>query len=130
MNCNIKSCDMKSSKKLQISSHLLFVYINNQDRKWHTSVLVFSSALVYLHCLLVAYVVWLSRMSSCSSGSLHGLFRCLNCFDYVTGNLDSLPTCLGCSFTCLEILNVHTPCLVQCTIRLQAALMHQKTNLC
>ncbi len=37
---------MKSSKKLQISSHLLFVYINNQDRKWRMSVLVFSSALV------------------------------------------------------------------------------------
>ncbi len=37
---------MKSSKKLQISSHLLFVYINNQDRKWRVSVLVFSSALV------------------------------------------------------------------------------------
>ncbi len=36
---------MKSSKKLQISSHLLFVYINNQDRKQRTSVLVFSSAL-------------------------------------------------------------------------------------
>ncbi len=36
---------MKSSKKLQISSHLLFVYINNQDRKWRMSVLVFSSAL-------------------------------------------------------------------------------------
>ncbi len=38
---------MKSSKKLQISSHLLSVYINNQDRKWRMSVLVFSSALVY-----------------------------------------------------------------------------------
>ncbi len=37
---------MKSSKKLQISSHVLFVYINNQDRKWRMSVLVFSSALV------------------------------------------------------------------------------------
>ncbi len=37
---------MKSSKKLQISSHLLFVYINNQDRKWRISVLVFSSALI------------------------------------------------------------------------------------
>ncbi len=36
---------MKSSKKLQILSHLLFVYTNNQDRKWHMSVLVFSSAL-------------------------------------------------------------------------------------
>ncbi len=36
---------MKSSKKLHISSHLLFVYINNQDRKWRMSVLVFSSAL-------------------------------------------------------------------------------------
>ncbi len=36
---------MKSSKKLQISSHLLFVYINNRDRKWRMSVLVFSSAL-------------------------------------------------------------------------------------
>ncbi len=36
---------MKSSKKLQISSHLSFVYINNQDRKWRMSVLVFSSAL-------------------------------------------------------------------------------------
>ncbi len=36
---------MKSSKKLQILSHLLFVYINNQDRKWRMSVLVFSSAL-------------------------------------------------------------------------------------
>ncbi len=36
---------MKSSKQLQISSHLLFVYINNQDRKWRMSVLVFSSAL-------------------------------------------------------------------------------------
>ncbi len=36
---------MKSSKKLQISSHLLFVYINNQDRKWRMSVLVFSSTL-------------------------------------------------------------------------------------
>ncbi len=39
---------MKSSKKLQISSYLLFVYINNQDRKWRMSVLVFSSALVLL----------------------------------------------------------------------------------
>ncbi len=38
---------MKSSKKLQISSHMLFVYINNQDRKWRMSVLVFSSALVH-----------------------------------------------------------------------------------
>ncbi len=36
---------MKSSKKLQISSHLLFVYINNQDRKWRMLLLVFSSAL-------------------------------------------------------------------------------------
>ncbi len=36
---------MKSSKKLQISSHLLFVYINNQDWKWRMSVLAFSSAL-------------------------------------------------------------------------------------
>ncbi len=36
---------MKSSKKLHISSHLLFVYINNQDRKWCMSVLVFFSAL-------------------------------------------------------------------------------------
>ncbi len=36
---------MKSSKKLQTSSHLLFVYINNQDRKWRMSVLVFSRAL-------------------------------------------------------------------------------------
>ncbi len=36
---------MKSSKKLQLTSHLLFVYINNQDRKWRMSVLVFSSAL-------------------------------------------------------------------------------------
>ncbi len=36
---------MKSSKKLQILSHLLFVYINNQDRKWRMSILVFSSAL-------------------------------------------------------------------------------------
>ncbi len=36
---------MKSSKKLQISSHLLFVYIDNQDRKWRMSVLVFSRAL-------------------------------------------------------------------------------------
>ncbi len=36
---------MKSSKKLQTSSHLLFVYIKNQDRKWRMSVLVFSSAL-------------------------------------------------------------------------------------
>ncbi len=43
-----KSCNKKSSKKLQISSHLLFVYINNQDRKWRMSVLVFSSALVRL----------------------------------------------------------------------------------
>ncbi len=40
---------MKSSKKFQISSHLLFVYINNQDGKWRMSVLVFSSALVYLY---------------------------------------------------------------------------------
>ncbi len=39
---------MKSSKKLQISSHLLFVYINNQDRKWRMSALVFSSALAIL----------------------------------------------------------------------------------
>ncbi len=39
---------MKSSKKLQISIHLLFVYINNQDRKLRMSVLVFSSALVAL----------------------------------------------------------------------------------
>ncbi len=39
---------MKSSKKLQISSHLLFVYINNKDRKWRMSVLVFSSALLIL----------------------------------------------------------------------------------
>ncbi len=38
---------MKSSKKLQISSHLLFVYINDQDRKWRMSVLVFFSALVH-----------------------------------------------------------------------------------
>ncbi len=37
---------MKSLKKLQIPSHPLFVYINNQDRKLHMSVLVFSSALV------------------------------------------------------------------------------------
>ncbi len=37
---------MKSSKKLQISSHLLFIYINNQDRKWLMSVLVFSRALI------------------------------------------------------------------------------------
>ncbi len=37
---------MKSSKKLQISSHLLLVFINNQDRKWRMSVLAFSSALV------------------------------------------------------------------------------------
>ncbi len=37
---------MKSLKKLQISNHLLFVYISNQDRKWRMSVLVFSSALV------------------------------------------------------------------------------------
>ncbi len=36
---------MKSSKKSQISSYLLFVYINNQDRKWRMPVLVFSSAL-------------------------------------------------------------------------------------
>ncbi len=36
---------MKSPKKLQISSHLLFVYINNHDRKRRMSVLVFSSAL-------------------------------------------------------------------------------------
>ncbi len=36
---------MKSSKKLQISSYLLIVYINNQDRKWCLSVLVFSSTL-------------------------------------------------------------------------------------
>ncbi len=36
---------MKSSKKLQISSHLLFLHINNQDRKWRMSVLVFSRAL-------------------------------------------------------------------------------------
>ncbi len=39
---------MKSSKKLQISSHLLFVYINNRDRKWRMSVFVFSSALARL----------------------------------------------------------------------------------
>ncbi len=36
---------MKSLKKLQISSRLLFVYINKQNRKWRMSVLVFSSAL-------------------------------------------------------------------------------------
>ncbi len=36
---------MKSSKKLQISSRLSFVYINNQGRKWRMSVLVFSSDL-------------------------------------------------------------------------------------
>ncbi len=30
---------------MHISSHLLFVYINNQNRKWCMSVLVFSSAL-------------------------------------------------------------------------------------
>ncbi len=42
---------MKSSKKLQISSHLLFVYVNNQDRKWHMSVLVFSSALGQVRAL-------------------------------------------------------------------------------
>ncbi len=36
---------MKSSKKLQISSHRLFVYINNQNRKWCMSLLVFSGAL-------------------------------------------------------------------------------------
>ncbi len=35
---------MKSSKKLRISSHLLFVYVDNQDRKWRMLVLVFSSA--------------------------------------------------------------------------------------
>ncbi len=35
---------MKSSKKLQISSYLLFVYINNHDRKWRTSVLCFPVA--------------------------------------------------------------------------------------
>ncbi len=46
---------MKSSKKLQISSHLLFVYIHNQDRKWRMSVLVFSSALdtTYAFCNIV-----------------------------------------------------------------------------
>ncbi len=47
---------MKSSKKLQISSHLLFVYIYNQDRKWRMSVLVFSSALpslVLTVCLMI-----------------------------------------------------------------------------
>ncbi len=37
---------MKSSKKLQILSHLLFVYIDHQDRKWRMAVLVFSSALI------------------------------------------------------------------------------------
>ncbi len=37
---------MKRSRKLQISSHLLFVYISNQDRKWRMSELVFSRALV------------------------------------------------------------------------------------
>ncbi len=36
---------MKSSKKLQILSHLLFVYLKNQDRKLRMSVLFFSSAL-------------------------------------------------------------------------------------
>ncbi len=44
---------MKSSKKLQISSHLSFVYINNQDIKWRMSVLVFSSALVQTSYLAV-----------------------------------------------------------------------------
>ncbi len=44
---------MKGSKKLQISSHLLFVYINNQDKKWRMSVLLFSSALVSFHNLYV-----------------------------------------------------------------------------
>ncbi len=42
---------MKSSKKLQISTHPLFVYINNQDRKWRMSALVFSSALVQPYLL-------------------------------------------------------------------------------
>ncbi len=46
---------MKRSKKLQISSHLLFVYINNQDRKWRMSVLVFSSALVIHN---KGYILW------------------------------------------------------------------------
>ncbi len=52
---------MKSSRKLRISSHLLFVYINNQDRKWRMSVLVFSSALIQLYskikhpCWIVVY---------------------------------------------------------------------------
>ncbi len=44
---------MKSSKKLQISSRLLFVYNNNQDRKWRMSVLLFSSAVGrYMQILL------------------------------------------------------------------------------
>ncbi len=55
-NSNIKSCNMKSSKKLQISDHPLFVYINNQDRKWRMSVLVFSSALAHSIELIVVYV--------------------------------------------------------------------------
>ncbi len=44
---------MKSSKKLQISSHLLFVYIKNQDIKWRMSVLVFSSALALVYSKLI-----------------------------------------------------------------------------
>ncbi len=53
---------MKSSKKLQISSHLLFVYINNQDRKWRMSVLVFSGALAFS----IKVVLKIKRTEFCS----------------------------------------------------------------
>ncbi len=54
---------MKNSKKLQISSHLLFVYINNQDRKWRMSVLVFSSTLGQPYNILILNsLFWVVRL--------------------------------------------------------------------
>ncbi len=56
---------MKSSKKLQISSNLLFVYINNQDRKWRMSMLVFSSALVEQYSHLNPYPIMFNHVATC-----------------------------------------------------------------
>ncbi len=57
---------MKSSKTLRISSHLLFVYVKNQDGKWRMSVLVFSSALVYQMLSIV-----FTSLAGSGAASLH-----------------------------------------------------------
>ncbi len=62
---------MKSSKKLQILSHLLFVYINNQNRKWRmyvsTCVFLCSIDTIELASILLPSTVTSVLISFCTT---------------------------------------------------------------